>query len=84
MSPGFRKAIPGCCKNDCFHLNLLNIRMRIVRCSPAAAKVKEAAILDSIAEYIERKRDQPIVQLMSSPQHMGDLILPCPFGHFET
>jgi hypothetical protein len=21
---------------------------------------------------------------MSAPQHIGDLILPCPFGHLET
>ena len=21
---------------------------------------------------------------MSVPQHIGDLIMPCPFGHFET
>jgi hypothetical protein len=27
--------------------------------------------------------DQPMGQLMSSPQHMGDLILPWPLGHFE-
>ena len=24
------------------------------------------------------------LQLMSSPQHCGDLILPCPSGHFAT
>jgi hypothetical protein len=23
------------------------------------------------------------LQVMSWPQHIGDLILPCPFGHFE-
>ena len=25
-----------------------------------------------------------IAQLMSSPQHRGDFIFPCPFVHFET
>jgi hypothetical protein len=29
-------------------------------------------------------RNYLIEQVMSSPQHIGDLILPCPFGHFET
>jgi hypothetical protein len=23
-------------------------------------------------------------QVMSEPQHIGDLIIPCPFGHFDT
>jgi len=23
-------------------------------------------------------------QVMSCPQHCGDLIMPCPFGHFDT
>jgi hypothetical protein len=27
--------------------------------------------------------DYSMVQAISSPQHIGDLILPCSFGHFE-
>ncbi len=26
----------------------------------------------------------PTEQVMSAPQHNGDLIFPCPFGHFDT
>jgi hypothetical protein len=34
--------------------------------------------------FISCHKNYLIEQVMSSPQHIGDLILPCPFGHFET
>ena len=39
---------------------------------------------DSEDRLVMQSTRQAIEQAMSAPQHIGDLILPCPFGHLET
>ena len=54
-------------------------------CNHKGRGLIQLRLLTSGVRRCERRRsDQATEHAMSWPQHMGDLILPWPFGHFDT
>ena len=47
-------------------------------------QAERLAFVDAMTGRLGQIRDQAIAQVISAPQHSGDLIFPCSFGHFDT
>jgi hypothetical protein len=66
--------------------NQVNLRVREKQYSQETLLTKGQQRISPRRDEILFKQDitQEAVHAMSCPQHSGDLILPCPFGHSET
>ena len=65
------------------------IRVSALKMTMSAPQGRDQVTVEARAEGETPSADvitwrQATAQLMSWPQHIGDLTLPCPSGHFET